>query len=93
MPDDTKPKWLILLVTERSGTGEFRKTIVLPLRHPRQPNDIFHHPPLRVRTLRLLAALSVVAAPALAVPSLLMALTRVVPMASCTGCGENHTIP
>ena len=33
---------VILLRTERSGTDEFRKTIILPLRHP---SDIFHlHP-------------------------------------------------
>ena len=33
------------LETKRSGTCESRMTIVLPLRHPRQPDDIFRFPP------------------------------------------------
>ena len=84
---------MILVGTERSGTGEFRKTLVLPLRHqttkrhPSSPDNSGF-----VRTLRLLlaalsAAPSLVAAPALAIPSLLMALTRAASMASCAPPG------
>ena len=45
--------------TERSGTGESRKTIVLPLRHPKQTSDIFHLPPTTQGTVRLSLTLRV----------------------------------
>ena len=53
---------MLLLGTEWSGTGESRMTIVLPLRHPRQPSDIFHLPPTPC-TLGLCASLSAAPAP------------------------------
>ena len=76
------------LGTKRSGTCKSRRTNVLPPHHPGQPDDIFRFPPTTPGKFGLCFLASISAAPsmvavrALAVPSLLRALTRVTSMAS-----------